>query len=277
MPASDICEFPAIDVHGHYGHYFPRSDEHPAFEKYMTGSADEVVRRATQVRTAATVVSPLSALLPRGGADVVQGNEEAMRIVPATPGLLQWVVIDPRTPATFDQARRMLAEPHCVGIKIHPEEHIYPIRDFGDRLFEFASSCKAVVLAHSGDPNSLPADFVPFADAYPDVRLILAHIGHGVNGDPNLQLKAMLASRHGNIFADTSSAKSIVPLLIEHVVSEVGANRVLYGTDAPLYCNSMQRARIDYADLTDNQKRRILLENAAELFKPQAMNLIQQK
>ena len=275
MLTSTIEQYPAIDVHGHYGHYYSRSGEHPAFERYMTADAREVVYRATAANTCGTIVSPLKALLPRGGADVVAGNQEAMKIVPQTPGLLQWVVVDPQTPATFDQARDMLQHPHCVGIKIHPEEHVYPIAKHGASIFEFASKYQSLILAHSGDENSLPNDFMLFANEFSDVRLILAHIGHGPGGDPHLQLNAMLDSKHGNVYADTSSAKSIVPGLIEYVVQEVGERRVLYGTDVPLYCSSMQRARINHALISDQQKRRILFDNAAELIKPEALALVQ--
>jgi uncharacterized protein len=57
-----------------------------------------------------------------------------------------------------------------------------------------------------------------------------------------------------------------VPGLIEWAVREVGPERVLFGTDTPLYDTAMQRARIDQADLTDDQKRLILRDNAARLF-----------
>lgn len=62
-----------------------------------------------------------------------------------------------------------------MGIKIHPEEHQYEIREYGDRLFKLAAEFNAVVLAHSGDPLSLPDDLTSFVNEYSNVRLILAH------------------------------------------------------------------------------------------------------
>ena len=59
---------------------------------------------------------------------------------------------------------------------------------------------------------------------------------------------------------------SITPRLIEWAVREVGADRILFGTDTPLYAASMQRARIDLADIDDTVKRRILRENAQALL-----------
>ena len=43
--------------------------------------------------------------------------------------------------------------------------------------------------------------------------------------------------------------------------------RVLYGTDTPLYLAAMQRARIDHADLSDRDKQLILRDNATQLFR----------
>ena len=86
-------------------------------------------------------------------------------------------------------------------------------------------------------------------------------------GMPTHQVRAIQASKHGNVFVDTSSAQNIIPRLIEWAVREVGADRLLFGTDSPLYFAPMQRARIDSADITDQDKRLILHDNAARLLK----------
>lgn len=257
----------AIDVHGHYGDYKINPGEtHLKRVEFYTGDARVVAARAADARTEWTVVSPLTALMPAGHYDVLGGNREATRTVRKVPGLLQWVVVDPTVPESYAQAREALRDPWCVGIKIHPELHQYPIVRHGRAIFEFAAEHKAVVLAHSGDPFSLPADFVPFANDLPEMRVILAHLGNCHTGDPTRQVDAIQASKHGNVFTDTSSANSILPKLVEWAVSEVGAERILYGTDAPLYATSMQRARIDFAEITDAQKRKILRDNAVKLL-----------
>jgi predicted TIM-barrel fold metal-dependent hydrolase len=260
----EIQSLQAIDVHAHFGKYDRRNAD--MVNEFMTGDAELVVRRARQANTRLTIVSPLEALLPRFHGNPVAGNENAARIVAQTEGLLQWVVIDPTKPATYEQAERMLKLPKCLGIKIHPEEHGYPIRDHGRAIFDFAARRRAVVLAHSSEQNSLAADYVVFANDFPEMKLILAHIGCGHDGDYTHQVRALGQSKHGNVFADTSSARSITPGLIEWAVREVGAERILYGTDSPLYFAPMQRARIDHADLSDRDKRLILCENAERLL-----------
>src|SRR4051812_28795053 len=114
-----VADLHAIDVHGHYGRYDRGQPD--LVNDFMTGDAAEVVRRARQANIRLTIVSPLQALLPRFGGDPVAGNVDAARVVAATDGLLQWVVVDPLKPATYAQAEEMLRLPKCVGIKLHPE------------------------------------------------------------------------------------------------------------------------------------------------------------
>jgi predicted TIM-barrel fold metal-dependent hydrolase len=179
---------------------------------------------------------------------------------------LQWVVIDPLKPETYDQADEMLQLPKCVGIKIHPEEHGYPIAEHGEPIFRFAAERRAIILTHSGEQRSMPEDCVPFANDFPEARLVLAHLGCGWDSDPSHQVRAIQSSQHNNVFVDTSSASSIMSGLIEWAVKEIGAERILYGTDTPLYCASMQRTRIDNAAISDEAKRLILRDNAMNLF-----------
>lgn len=260
----NFSDIQAIDVHGHYGVY-ERAGNRLA-QQFMSASLSEVVERAARQSIELTIVSPLSALLPRGGADVVAGNAEAFAQVRHEPRARHYVVIDPRVPATFAQAEQMLATPQCVGIKIHPEEHVYPVAQWGRPVFEFAARWGAVILAHTSEANSLCADMVGWADEFPEIRLILAHIGHGGDGDYSHQVRGVQASRRGNVWADTSSARSITPGLIEWAVREVGPERVLFGSDTPLYHCGMHRARIELAEIPPAQRQMILRDNALTLF-----------
>ena len=260
----DIHEIQAIDVHGHYGEYSNAS--HPLPNQFRSGDLDVVAKRAAQANTAITIVSPLQALTPRGNNDPIGGNNDAAACVPEYSALRFYVVIDPLRKETFAQAEAMLQQSECAGIKIHPEEHLYPVKEHGRAIFEFAQKHRAVVLTHSGEERSLPGDFVPFCDDFSDVKLILAHLGCGYDGDPTHQVRAIQKSKSENVFVDTSSAQSLMPHLIEWAVEEIGAGKILYGTDTPLYCTTMQRIRIDEAEIGDDAKRLILRENALRIL-----------
>jgi predicted TIM-barrel fold metal-dependent hydrolase len=238
----------------------------------------------------------------KGGADAFAGNQECFDTVQGSDELLQWCIVNPADPRTFEQADAMLRSDNCVGLKFHPEEHCYTLAEHGEELFKFAAARSATVLVHSGDRHSAPMDFLPFADAHPEIKLVLAHLGNSGDmkagkggGDPTHQLRAIGASRNHNIYVDTSSAASITPGLIEcafpcllractpwhaqrsyeltlqvrryrYAVSEVGSDRIVFGTDTPLYFSPMQRARIDYADISDADRANILRNTAADIL-----------
>ena len=264
-------EVGAVDVHGHYG-YYDHSKLSALQLEFLSADPAEVLRRAGHARTQFTIVSPLSGLTPVGLLDVLKANEEASKVVDENEGLLQYVIINPLQPESYVQAVDILQRPKCVGIKIHPESHQYPIAEHGEAVFEFAAKHNAIVLAHSGDVNSSPDDFVPFADSYPEATIILAHLGNGgaAGGSPELQVRALQRAKGNNLFIDTSSARSILPGLVEWAVKELGAERLLYGTDTPVYYAPMQWARVVCTDLSEREKRMILRENAFTLLNLQA-------
>ncbi|MBL9208330.1 MAG: amidohydrolase [Opitutaceae bacterium] len=264
-----FSDTPAIDSHAHYGRYL---NADPLITAFSSGDAGLVVRRAGACGVRWTIASPLAGLLPRGRTvDVAVANEVAFREVPTVPGLLQYVIVNPLQPRTYDQARTMLKSPWCVGIKIHPEEHAYRIADHGEELFAFFEETGAPVMTHSGCPNSLPADFVPFADRHPGARVLLAHLGNGAGaqGRVDLQVRAVQAAKQANLWVDTSSARSILPGLVEWAVKELGPERLLFGSDTPLYDVAMQRTRIETAEIPDAAKRLILRDNAVAFFRLQ--------
>ena len=259
-----INDVEAIDVHSHYGDFIREGQ--PLHSRFGSADPQTVVSRASMCNVKLSIVSPLQALTPRGGADAFGGNEDAAIVIAKTDGLLQWVVVDPLDPRTYEQADEMLKLPKCVGIKMHPEEHEYKVAERGRELFEFAAKHKTVLQSHSGCPNSVPGEYVVFADEFPEVTLILSHLGNGFDDDLTHQVRAIQASKHGNIYTDTSSSKSIMPGLIEWAVAEAGSDRILFGSDTPCYFGPCQRARIDFAGISDDDKRSILCRNAAKIF-----------
>lgn len=263
MIPMSIKDLRAIDVHAHFG----QAAGHGALmDELQSGDAEKVVKRAQMANTRLTIVSPLKALMPRRNNDSFVANKEAIEVIGKHPSLRLWAVLDPLKPETYSQVEEMLALDFCVGIKIHPEEHGYKITEHGRKIFEFAAKHKLILMTHSGEENSLPADFVRLADDFAEVTLILAHLGCSWDDDLTHQVRAIQACKNNNVFTDTSSAMGVTPGLFEWGVSQIGAERLLYGTDSPVYFAPMQRARIDNAEISDEEKKLILCKNAEKLF-----------
>ena len=255
----------AIDVHAHFGRYrtAPPSELQEAL---YSGEAELVLDRARKAHTCLTIVSPLEGLQPHLANDPVSANVHASELVARVDGLMHWVIVDPLRPETFEQAQDMLGRPKCAGIKVHPEGHGYRIAEHAEAILRFAADRRAVIQSHSGEQNSMPEDFVRFADRYPEATLILSHLGCGWDGDLSHQVRAVQASKAGNLYTDTSSAKSITSGLLEWAVAQIGASRILYGTDSPLYFAPMQRARVERADISEADRRLILRDNALRIL-----------
>lgn len=258
----NISSLKAIDVHGHIGRY--DRGQRREQDRWFSGDAARVLELAGRANIGLTIVSALEALMPFGG-DPLRGNEFVVRAVARHRRLRFWAVLHPTVDGCYQQVERLLQHPSCCGIKIHPDAHHYQITEHGDAIFSFAARHKTVVLTHTGQYGSNPEDFIPFADRYPAMKLILAHIG---NDEQSLHRQVVVCRRshRGNVYADTSSANSIVNGLIEAAVAELGHERILFGTDTPLYFAPAQRARIDHAFISDDAKRAILHDNAAKLL-----------
>ena len=169
----------------------------------------------------------------------------------------QWLVLDPRQERLFEQIRREIGGKKVLGIKLHSVGHKYDICEYGDQIFSFANALGCFVLMH---PDKI-SDMVYFADKYPNMNLIIAHIHSPVYAD------VIRAAKHGNIFADTSGGDSRSNNVIEYTVERVGSEKIFFGTDT--YSAGFQAGRIQFARMSDKDKENILYNNAKLHFSRQ--------
>lgn len=240
----------AIDIHCHFNHG-SKFDAKETEEYYCDL---EFLRRE---RTRLNV--PICAMAGTFGAVfthqiVTEENEYLYALSQENPFLYQWVVIDPRSEKTFEQAKRMIKNEKCLGIKIHPEYHQYALEEYADKIFAFANDLGAVVLTHPV-PYRMEA-----VNKYADMKLILAHLGTVVD----YYVAIIGEAKHQNVYADTSGSASNKNYVIENAVQKIGSEKILFGTDS--YSCAFQRGRIDYADITQGDKENILYKNALRLF-----------
>ena len=259
-----IEDIKAIDVHCHYGQFLSSNNE--SEQRLMSAELEYVIKCQHAANIGSSIISPFKAMEIGKGCNPILGNDQTYRHLKDIESFYQWIVVHPDIPKTFTQAKEMLKSPKCLGIKIHPEMHKYNIKEHGDKIFKFASFHNTIVLTHSGEERSKPEDFVTFANEYPDMKLILAHLGCSWDDDPFHQVYAIQNSKFGNIYTDTSSATQIIPRLLEKAVKMIGADKILFGSDVPAHFSPVFRARVDKAFISNLEKRMILLENALQLF-----------
>ena len=246
----NIERIKAIDIHSHYDHgsKYDRGDDeaHCTQLDYIKSMYDSANIEIAFFSTFASVLSSET---------VLEENEYNYKIVHENDWMYQWVVVEPYIDETFEQAKYMLESQKCVGIKIHPYNHKYSLGEFGDRIFSFAAHYGTTILLH---PEANLNDSLFYAEKYPECNLISAHMGTAEHVD------LVERSKHGNIYLDTSGAASSRNKIIEYAVSKIGSDRILFGTDN--YASGFQRGRIEYAMISDMDKKNILCKNALRLF-----------
>jgi predicted TIM-barrel fold metal-dependent hydrolase len=137
-----------------------------------------------------------------------------------------------------------------------------------DPIVRRAAEQRAVIYQHTwmkaggNQPGeSSPADMVALARRHPDVRLICGHAGgdweqgiRTIRGTPNVLLE----------IAGSDPCSGFV----EMAVRELGADRIVYGSDVAGRSFSSQIAKVTGAAIPDSAKRMILRENLRGLLGP---------
>lgn len=160
----------------------------------------------------------------------------------------------------------MVADKHGFkGVKLHPsflgfaaddEQWVYPI-------VEKARDLNICVMVHS-DPSiyATPWQVGLLAMDFPDVPVVMAHMGFVdvIYNDAAIKM----AKRAPNLYLETCGVSAEGK--VAQAVREIGASRVLHGSDMPFHNPAFDMARIKYADISEEDKKLILGENAKKLL-----------
>ena len=220
IPIDDI-EF--IDIHAHLGPYgnmhIPLNDVDGMVFMKDTCGIDKTVVGAT----------------PACSSDFVWGNNLMREAIKKHRGRIYGaVVVNGNYPErSVDELDLCFAaDRHVIMIKIHPNLACCKLDDRRMKgIYRFAVERKLFVLVHTWLDNDDYGNqdlFAAVAKDYPDIRWIMGHSGGPFGGVHAVEL----AQKVTNIYLDLTL--SIAPARqIEFFVKEVGADRVMFGTDNP--------------------------------------------
>ena len=154
--------------------------------------------------------------------------------------LIGFMSVDPTQAGWEDELRYGHQELKLRGIKLLPMYAGFrPDESRLDPLWKYADRHRLPVLLHTGTTFvaqaplecTLPRHIDPVAARFPDVPIIMAHLGHPYEGEC-----VVTARKHPHVFADIS-ALHYRPLQFYHslmLVQEYGIwDKVLFGTDYP--------------------------------------------
>ncbi len=199
--------------------------------------------------------------------DPVLGNTEIAEAVSQFPDrFIGFGVISPRYGSGKDvqaEIDRCIQELGFKGLKLHPTLNEY----YADSPVVYPVVEKAIhydvpMLFHTwSDSHSNPRNIDGLAKRYPGAKFILGHMG----GDDWLDA-IYIAGAHENVYLDTTDSHGDL-LVMKTAVEVAGADKILFGTDAPAINIPSEMAKVQHALISEDAKKKILGKNAARLLK----------
>jgi predicted TIM-barrel fold metal-dependent hydrolase len=194
------------------------------------------------------------------------------------PWMTPFVAADPHVlggEAGAAHLREMVRGHGARGIKIHPAVQRFRPDDPGmSAIYRECRELGLAVLSHSGSAHgpfqwAEPAAFAPVLRDHPGLKLVLAHLGGG-----RWKQTAELAAGYPDVVFDlceviewTGAPDAPTDEQLAALIREVGADRVVMGSDWPWYDlgHTVERVR-ELPLLSDEEREGILGRNAARIL-----------
>lgn len=206
--------------------------------------------------------------------DEVAANEKTRETVEQYPNLLRALAWARPTDANGspENLEPYLRDHGFVGVKLHPEMNQFPADSaVVDGYLALCAQYGVPAVFHCGAPgsNSAPEKIYAAAKRHPDVPVVLYHMGFfGSHDEAIATVKAAMDAGDARLYLGTAQAD---PQAVLKAVQELGAGRVLFGTDATYYGEEHYRQYEEMIallkkNLTPEDFSRVVRENALQLF-----------
>lgn len=159
-----------------------------------------------------------------------------------------------------------------VALKFHPYMSRLRANDAKYIPYiELAQKYKVPVVFHTAVDEFSKAEYVcELAKKFPDVQFVLYHMDLGSDNKECISMvKKILGERTANLFVDTCW---VSPDSAIKAIDEIGADRVLFGTDAPIdgeehYQKYTEQIKKMQEYLSEEDFQKVMYYNAKNLFK----------
>ncbi len=183
----------------------------------------------------------------------------------AHPEFIGFGTMHPDYPDVGEELARAKAS-GLIGIKLHPDFQRFRADDpVAFPVYSVARDLHMPVLIHAGDARydfSGPARLRHVLDEIPGLTIIAAHFGGYTEWEGALE---QLVGR--DIHFDTSSTLwKIDPALARVIIEKHGIERMLFGSDYPMWDHAEEIARLEALRLSDSALEALLWSNAERLL-----------
>ena len=153
------------------------------------------------------------------------------------------------------------------GVKIHPDTQMFNMDDPAmDEVYDYLSQYDMPIQIHCGDYRytySHPERLASVLDRFPKLTVVGAHFGGWSVYDLALEY---LKDR--KCYLDTSSSFMMLGLSrAKELIRIYGAERIVFGTDSPMWNPSEELENIYKLGLRDEELELILYKNAQRILK----------
>jgi predicted TIM-barrel fold metal-dependent hydrolase len=194
--------------------------------------------------------------------DYRQGNREVAKYVDRYKGRFRGSAVI--TPFRIDEALREIEECHKnLGFVWLGEfcnymtGYRYDTPEWTE-VMKLATKLRLVIQIHT---NVKEMQYL--ADAFPDATIVFPHLGG--NRD-DIFARIAIVAKHKNAHIDLSGSGIERVGILERAVKEIGADRVLYGSDFTINEPSAVIARVKNAFLSPADREKILFRNVERLL-----------
>jgi len=159
--------------------------------------------------------------------------------------------------------------------EIRPDIQLFDLRDDEviEPLIKVIRKHRLILLTHASEPVGhhypgkgaiTPETLYPFISSYPDLTIVCAHWGGGL---PFYALMPEVKQSMNNVFFDTAASPLLYnPQIYNQVISLVGPEKILFGSDYPLLAQSRLLEEIRSLNLPEATRDLILSGNAQRLL-----------
>jgi predicted TIM-barrel fold metal-dependent hydrolase len=179
---------------------------------------------------------------------------EAARAHPSR--ILPLYSLNPLEPGCLEELERSAGS--YVGVKFHPDYfHVQPSHPLALEALKKVAELGLPLMLHSYDGC---AEAEKVARALPELKVVAYHMG-GVRWRECLKRLSALE----NTLVEVSSSVA-EPGMVAAAVEELGADRVLFGSDVPYLEPAVSLGKIFDADLSERDLENVLRRNAERLI-----------
>ena len=166
----------------------------------------------------------------------------------------------------IDEIIKFVKANNLRGIKLHPDIQKFNTDDPKmHEIYDQLSQNELPLLIHSGDfryDYSRPFRLANILKLFPKLKVIAAHFGGWMQWDEAMELLFPT-----NCFIDTSSTFDFIPRnKIREALNLFGSERVLFGSDYPMWPARYELNYLDSLALDEEVMDKILYKNCAQLL-----------